>query len=313
MKNPRRLFLTQVAGIAGIAALNKPLASIASVSKHINTLYSADRAITIYNTNDLHGKIDAGYNNAGGLNCIKKLLENQDTWGLLLDAGDFLDSSSSTSQQKDMIRAMNSMGYCVATPGNHELALGQENLAALIPIMKFAMVNCNYQFDPILSNLIKPYLIIHTRNFKVGITGVGQPVKGIVYKDAIVSANETAKLLKTQENCDLVICLSHLGFKNEGSAPDSKKLAQQSEHIDMIIGGHSRKVMNAPMIVLNKQKKEVMLSQAGWDGLMMGKTVFNFESKQKIGIKAEHFLAENSSGRKFIADVHALRLKEKAA
>src|SRR5436309_11308234 len=98
MKNPRRLFLTQVAGIAGIAALNKPLAAIASASKHINTIYSADRAVTIYNTNDLHGKIDAGYNSAGGLSCIKKLLDNQDTSGLLLDAGDFLDSASSTSQ-----------------------------------------------------------------------------------------------------------------------------------------------------------------------------------------------------------------------
>jgi len=313
MKNPRRLFLTQVAGIAGIAALNKPLAAIASVSKHINTIYSADRAVTIYNTNDLHGKIDGGYNNAGGLNSLKKLLENQDTSGLLMDAGDFLDSSGSKSRQKDMIRAMNSMGYCVATPGNHELALGQKNLAALIPIMRFAMVNCNYQFDPILSSWIRPYVVVHTGNFRVGITGVGQPIKGIVYKDAFMCANETARLLKTRENCDLVICLSHLGFKNEDGAPDNKKLAQHSEHIDMIIGGHNRKVMNAPMIVLNKQKKEVILSQAGWDGLMMGKTVFDFESKQKTGIKAEHFLAENSSGHKFIADVHALRLKEKAA
>jgi 5'-nucleotidase len=313
MKNPRRSFLTRVAGIAGIAALNKPLASIASVSKHINTIYSADRAVTIYNTNDLHGKIDAGYNQAGGASAIKSLLADQDTSGLLVDAGDFLSNANNTSQHKEMIRAMNSMGYCAATPGNHELALGQENLAALIPAMKFAMVNCNYQFDAVLSKLIKPYIIIQTGKFKVGITGVGQPVRGVIYKDAFACANQTAQLLKTQENCDLVICLSHLGYKNEGNVPDNKKLAQQSEHIDLIIGGHNRKVMKAPMVLQNKQKAEVMLSQAAWDGLMMGKMVFNFESKQKTGIKAKHFLADNSSNDTFVTSVRALRLKEKAA
>jgi 5'-nucleotidase len=313
MKNPRRLFLNQVAGIAGIAALNRPLASIASVSKHINTIYSADRAITIYNTNDLHGNIDAGYNNPGGVKLIKALLEDQDTSGLLVDAGDFLNSAHSSSQHKEIIRNMNGMGYCAATPGNHELALGQANLALLIPLMKFAMVNCNYRFDATLSSLIKPYIIVNTGKFKVGITGVGQPVNGVIYKDAIECANQTAQWLKTEQNCDLVICLSHLGYKNEGDKPDNKKLARQSEHIDMIVGGHNRKVLRGPMVVLNKQKQEVILSQACWDGLMMGKTVFDFEASQKSYIKAKHFLSGDSSNDRFIASVRALRLKEKAA
>ena len=313
MKNPRRLFLNQVAGIAGIAALNKPLASIASVSKHINTIYSADRAITIYNTNDMHGNIDAGYNKPGGVNSIKTLLESQDISGLLVDAGDFLNSAHNPGQHKQMIRAMNSMGYCAATPGNHELALGQSNLASLIPLMKFAMVNCNYRFDAALSHLIKPYVIINTGKFKVGITGVGHPVNGIIYNDAIECANKTAQLLKTEQNCDLVICLSHLGYKNEGDKPDNKKLAQQSEGIDLIVGGHNRKVLAAPVVVFNKQKHEVLLSQAGWDGLMMGKTVFHFEAKQKSSIKAKHFLSGHSSNETFAASVRALRLKENAA
>jgi len=313
MKNPRRLFLNQIAGIAGIAALNKPLASISSVSKQINTICSADRAITIYNTNDLHGKIDAGYNKPGGLKAIKALLEDQDTSGLLVDAGDFLNSGHSPDQHKQMIGIMNGLGYCAATPGNHELALGQANLASLIPLMKFAMVNCNYRFDTALSNLIKPYVIINTGKFKVGITGVGQPVEGVVYNDAIACANKTAHLLKTEQNCDLVICLSHLGYKNDDGRPDNKKLASQSEGIDLIVGGHNRKVLAAPIVLFNKQKREVLLSQAGWDGLMMGKTVFHFEAKQKSAIKAKHFLSGYPSNETFAASVRALRLKENAA
>lgn len=313
MKNPRRLFLSQVAGIAGIAALNKPLASVASVSKHINTIYSADRAITVYNTNDLHGNVEAGYDKPGGVKSIKALLESQDTLGLLVDAGDFLNSRHNFSQHKEMIRSMNGIGYCAVTPGNHEFALGQENLASIIPLMKFTMVNCNYRFNAALGSLIKPYTIINTGKFKVGITGVGQPVNGIIYNDAIECASRAAHFLKTEQKCDLVICLSHLGYKNEGDIPDNKKLAQRSEHIDMIVGGHSRKVLSGPIVVLNKQKQEVILSQAGWDGLMMGKTVFNFEAKQKSNIQAKHFLSGDSSDDKFIASVHALRLKEKAA
>jgi 5'-nucleotidase len=313
MKNPRRLFLNQVAGIAGIAALNRPFASIASVSKHINTIYSADRAVTIYNTNDLHGNIDAGYNNPGGVKLIKALLENQDTSGLLVDAGDFLNGTHTSNQHKEMIRSMNGMGYCAATPGNHEFALGQANLASLIPLMKFAMVNCNYRFDATLSSLIKPYIIVNTGKFKVGITGVGQPISGIIYNDAIECASQMARFLKTEQKCDLVICLSHLGYKNEGDRPDNKKLAQRSENIDMIVGGHNRKVLRGPVVVLNKHRQEVILSQAGWDGLMMGKTVFDFEATQKSNIKAKHFLSADPSDDRFIASVRALRLKEKAA
>lgn len=312
MKNPRRLFLNQVAGIAGIAVLSRPLASIASVSKHINTIYSADHAVTIYNTNDLHGNIDAEHDQPGGVNSIKTLLENQDTSGLLVDAGDFLNSAHNSIQHKQMIRVMNSMGYCAVTPGNHELALGQANLALLMPLMKFTMVNCNYRFDAVLSTFIKPYVIINTGKFMVGITGVGQPVNGVIYNDAIECANKTAQLLKTEQNCDLVICLSHLGYENEGDKPDNKKLARQSEDIDLIVGGHNRKVLDAPVVWLNRKKQEVLLSQAGWDGLMMGKTVFHFEAKQKSGIKAKHFLSGHSSNEIFAASVSALRLKEKA-
>jgi len=313
MKNPRRLFLNQVAGIAGIAALNKPLTSIASVAKHINTIYSADRAITVYNTNDLHGNIDSGYNKPGGANSIKRVLESQDTSGLLVDAGDFLNCAHNSDQHKEMIRAMNSMGYCVATLGNQELTMGQTNLASLVPLMKFAVVNCNYRFDSALSHLIKPYIIINTGKFKVGITGIGLPVDGVIYNDAIDCANKTAKLLKTDQNCDLVICLSHLGYENECGKPDNKKLAQQSENIDLIVGGHNRKVLAAPIILLNKRKKEVLLSQAGWDGFMMGKIVFHFEAKQKSYIKAKHLLSGHSSEETFAASVRALRLKENAA
>lgn len=37
--------------------------------------------------------------------------------------------------------------------------------------------------------------------------------EGVVYEDPVRVSNEIAALLKDEEGCDLVVCLSHLAFK----------------------------------------------------------------------------------------------------
>jgi len=277
--------------MAGAATFSKPITSAASISKHINTLYSAAHSVTIYNTNDLHGNLYPVYGKFGGLLGIRKLLENQETTGLLLDAGDFLNCSQTLQQQKEVIFTMNKMGYHAATPGTQELASGESHLAILIPLMGFTMVNCNYKFNRELMDLIKPHLIIYSGKFKIGITGVGHQIDGIKYNDAILCANNEAALLKVKEKCDIVVCLSHLGFSQQGDQPDNQKLAQRSEHIDIIISGHNRNLLSGPSIILNKLKQEVIISHSAWDGLMLGKTTFCYTNKkQKSGIKAKYLI-----------------------
>jgi 5'-nucleotidase len=291
MNNPRRLFLNQLTLMAGVATLNKPLTSVAAIAKHINTLQTAKSAVTVYHTNDLRGNIDAVYKNMGGLNQIKAVLKNQELNGMLVDAGSFLNASGNLWQQKQVIHAMNGVGYHVATIGNHELSCGQGHLAALVPLMRFTLVNCNYQFDNQLSKLVKPYVIINSGKFRIGITGVGQQLKGTTYNDAIESANRVARLLKEDEKCDFVICLSHLGYVQEGNRPDNQKLAKQSENIDMIVGGHNNNLFNNTLVLSNKLKHEIIVAQTAWDGLMMGRTIINFDKeKKKNGIRAKHFI-----------------------
>jgi 5'-nucleotidase len=312
MKKDRRLFLNQISLMAGVAALSKPMASVAAISKHINTLNSTGNSVTIYHTNDLHGNLAPGINNMGGLYQIKTLLKNQETSGLLLDAGDFLNSTHTLQQQKQVIYTMNNMGYHAAAIGDGELALGREKLEALIPMMQFSMVNCNYDFEAGLAKLIKPYIIINSGKFKVGITGVGHRVNGVKYNDAIQSANTMAAWLKEKQNCDLVVCLSHLGYSEAGDRPDNQKLAKQSEHIDMIVSGHNYKLLRGPVILLNKQKKEVIISQTAWDGLMVGKTILGFENgKQRSGFKAKHFITGQPSGQTFAGSFSGLQSIEK--
>ncbi len=298
--------------MAGMAAFSKPMASAAAIGRGVNTLYSAGHDVTIYSTNDLHGNITPIINNMGGINQVKTLLKNQDTNGLLLDAGDFLNGKQSIAMQKQVISAMNSMGYHAAAIGDHELAQGQDHLAALIPSMHFALVNCNYEFDGALSKSVKPYVIINSGKYKIGITGVGHRISGIKYNDPSKSANKIATVLKEKEKCDLVVCLSHLGYKLPGDQPDNKLLAKQSELIDMIIGGHGRHLFSYPVILRNKHKHEVIITHAAWDGLMIGKTVFSFvNGGQKSAIKSNYLVPGQPYGQKYAASFCKLRSAEK--
>jgi len=314
MNKQRRLFLTQLSAIAGVAAINKPLNSVAAVSKHINTIHASGHSVTVYHTNNLQGKIDAAHQQMGGISQVKQIIEQQDISGLMLDAGSFLGDSKNLSDQKYIIRAMNGMGYHAATPGENELKNGQEQLAALIPFMKFNLVNCNYQFDAVLSGSIKPYITINTGKYKVGITGVGKPLNGVIYNDAVKCANKTALLLREKEGCDLVICLSHLGSGAKGKAPGNKEFAKQSENIDMIISDYSDKLVKGPRIVRNAAKSQVVLSQAGREGLMTGRAVFTFgQEKQQNGIRAKYFIPGQSPEQTFSESLMIIRTKEKAA
>jgi 5'-nucleotidase len=312
MNNNRRTFISQLSLVAAFSALSRPMVSIAATGKKINTLQAGGRQVAIYHTNDLHGHIQPVFGEAGGLNQIGALLKSQETHGLLLDAGGFLNLTKSYSAQKAMIMTMNAMGYHAATIGNDELALGPDYLASLAKMMQFSLVNCNYSFNGELNDLVKPYVIVRSGRFKTGITGVGQKISGVKYNDAVNSVNIVARHLKENEKCDLVICLSHLGYDQPGDEPDNRKLAKQSEHLDLIISGNNNLLLASPLILRNKLKHEVLIGLAAYNGLMMGKAIFNFENgHQKQHLSARNLITGQRSGETFAESFTRLKANEK--
>jgi len=306
MNKPRRVFLTQLSVIAGVAALNKPVNAMASVAKSAGTLTTSRNAVTVYHTNDMNGHIGAVYKNLGGMRQIKTALKNQPTSGLLLDAGNFMSASNDRAQRREVISLMNSMGYHCAALGENELNAGHDKLMNLIPYMQFNLLNCNFKFDNELAGLIKPYAIIYSGNIKIGVTAVCRQLKGVKYNDAIESANRVAQLLKETENCNMVICLSHLGHKPGSDISENQKLAQQSEHIDMVIAGNEPKLTLNTQIVSNKIKHEVILAQTASNGLLFGRTIISFDNaKMKNGTVANHFIA---GGKSYAATLPAMQL-----
>jgi 5'-nucleotidase len=276
MNQERRSFLRNTLFSTGFIMLQKPIRSLAAVTENSIRLPGDNRELMIWHTNDLHGQ-------------ASELLPAADRH-LLLDAGDFTDNEAGADAHIEMVRAMNRAGYHAATIGNRELANGQAALAALIPHMQFALVNCNYRFsDKSLSSQVLRYKIVYMGNLKVGITGVGPQLpagSGVTCLPPVAAANAVAISLKKDHGCDVVICLSHLGYEQPGSIEDNRTVAEASTHIDFVIGGHQKKILTSTVVLRNALGNEVYLSQAGWNGMMAGNMKMQFnEEKQGCGIQ----------------------------
>jgi 5'-nucleotidase len=263
------------------------------------------KKITILHTNDVHSHIDpfpASHPrnpNMGGvarraavIESIRKETQNV----LLLDAGDIFQGTPYFNYYGGELefKLMSMMQYDLATIGNHDFDNGIDGLLAQMPHAKFEFVNANYDFkNTILDGLINPYKIFVKDRIKIGVFGVGIELKGLVdaklyketvYNNPIEIAQQTAKTLKEDKKCDIVICLSHLGFKYKDNPekPSDIMLAQKTKNIDLIIGGHTHTFLDKPVIEKNLDGKEVLINQVGCFGINLGRIDFYLDANKNL-------------------------------
>lgn len=287
----RRDFI-KTAALAG-GALSFPSLSFASQILH------SDKKITIVHTNDQHSRIDpfpATYTknpNQGGFARRATLIDairKQESQVLLLDSGDVFQGTPYFNFFGGELefKLMSTMGYEASTMGNHEFDNGLEGFKKQLPHAKFDFLCSNYDFsNTLLEGLTKDYKIIKKGGIKIGLFGLGVELVGLVekknyletkYLDPIEIAQDRARMLKKEKKCDLVICLSHIGYKYP-NFPDKicdVKLCQQTSNIDLILGGHTHTFFKEPEKYLNKEGKVVLLNQVGWAGLLLGRIDFLF-------------------------------------
>ena len=154
--------------------------------------------------------------------------------------------------------------YDVATIGNHDFDNGIEGLYKQLPHANFDFVSANYDFsNTIMDTHVKPYKLFNKGGVKIGVFGLGIELLGLVnkeafkettYLDPIEIAQDMSRVLKDDEKCDLVICISHLGYayKNEPTKISDLKLAKATKNIDLIIGGHTHTFLDKPMAIWGK-------------------------------------------------------------
>lgn len=248
--------------------------------------------LTILHTNDMHSRIepfpDDGSRNAnkGGMArraAMVQRVRKAEDHVLLVDCGDIFQGTPYFNFFGGELefKLMSKMGYDVATLGNHDFDAGIEGLKKQLPHADFPFVNANYDFNNTdLKKDVSPYKIFQKGGMKIGIFGLGIQLDGlvpkslygdIVYNDPIQKANQTASLLKNDLGCDLIICLSHLGYKYKGDKVSDVVVAENSRNIDIILGGHTHTFMYEPDIRRDLDGNEVVVNQAGWAGIMLGR------------------------------------------
>lgn len=267
----------------------------------LQSFTKAPKKITILHTNDVHSHIDAfgpedGRNaNKGGVARRASLIdtlrkENPNT--LLLDAGDIFQGTPYFNYYGGELefKLMSKLKYDAATIGNHDFDNAIDGLYAQLPHAEFEFISANYDFsNTIMNTHVKPYKVFKKDGIKIGVFGLGIELNGLVdpamyketkYLDPIEMTQDMTRILKTEEHCDLIICLSHLGYhyrKNPNRISDLN-LAKATKDIDLIIGGHTHTFLRKPTIVKNIEDKNTLVNQVGCYGINLGKIDFYFDT-----------------------------------
>ena len=261
------------------------------------------KELLILHTNDTHSRIEPfsksyevpGQADKGGYirraTFIKEARkENKNV--LLFDSGDFSQGTPYYNLFKGEVEIllMNEMGYDAGTIGNHEFDFGLDNMARLFKMADFPIVCANYDFEGTpLEGIVKPYTVLERDGLRIGVFGLGPQLEGlvqkenyggVVYEEPYEIANRIADKLKKEEKCDLVICLSHLGWKTEPTNPVSdEELIARTRNIDIVLGGHSHSFFEKPIFYKNLDGKKIPLQQMGKNGIFVGEMKLRLEKE----------------------------------
>ena len=254
------------------------------------------KQLVILHTNDTHSTVmplnvnldDQDLAGRGGflrrVNMIKEQRQLHPSL-LLIDSGDFSQGSGYYTLFKGEVEVglMNQMGYDAATIGNHEFDFGMDNMARLFRMANFPIVCSNYDCTgTVLEGLVKPYITLKRDGVKIGLFALAPPMKGLVFDgncegitflDPAETAQKYIDILRKQEKCDLVICISHLGW--EVSVYPDEKFLSQIEGCDLVLGGHTHTYMPSLEYAPDKTGKMIPVDQNGKHGVFIGKLVLD--------------------------------------
>lgn len=258
--------------------------------------------LVLLHTNDVHSRIDPfpmdGSRNQGGGGVAQRAtvierIRAEEPHVLLVDAGDMFQGTPyfNVFGGELEIKLMSQLGYDAGTIGNHDFDGGIDGLAKQMVHANFPIINANYQLQNTpLASKVKPYQVLRRGPLRIGLFGLGIELEGLVpralygearYLDPLLVANKIATTLKKDERCDLVICLSHLGYSYKENKVSDQTLADQTRDLDIIIGGHTHTFMPKPEMRRNMDGEPVIINQVGWGGLVLGRLDIFFEKNRK--------------------------------
>jgi len=286
----RRSFLKSIAAVGAGAAL-APVRPLAAVAPEATKL-------VILHTNDTHSRIDpfpddgGRYANLGGVARRARMIADvraRHEHVLLLDSGDIFQGTPyfNLFDGEVEFRTMSAMRYDAATLGNHDFDNGIGGLVEMLPLATFPFVSSNYDFTGAPSALrerVRPYMVRQVGPVRVGIFGLGidfdrlvlpELHAGVTYLDPVAIAREMVQELRSQ-GCQLVICLSHLGFRYPTARVADVNVAASVPGIDLVLGGHTHTFLETPYTIYHRHDAPTLVHQVGFAGIWLGRIDVTF-------------------------------------
>lgn len=300
----RREFIEKTAASSALLSLGVSLSSFGT---------SKPKHLTVLHTNDVHSYIDPfpadhpRNANMGGVARRAALIEmvrKENPNVLLLDAGDIFQGTPYFNYYGGELefKLMSMMQYDASAIGNHDFDNGVDGLRAQMPHAKFDFLCANYDFkNTVMDGLVKPFKIFNKNGIKVGVFGLGIELAGLVdknlsketvYNEPLEIAQDMVRILKKEQKCDIVICLSHLGYKykEEPNKISDVKLAELTQDIDLIIGGHTHTFLDKPSVIKNKVGQDVLVNQVGCYGINVGRVDFYLDNDKNKAIDGKSII-----------------------
>lgn len=289
----RRRFIQQVVAGGALAGLGGfPLEAMAA---------SGVQKLVILHSNDVHSRIDPfpdddkkfpGMGGMANKAALIRKIRSEEPNVLLLDSGDIFQGTPYFNFYHGELemKLMSEMGYDAGTMGNHDFDAGIDGFAQQLTHARFPILVANYDLsDTVLHDKVLRYTTFKKQEIKVGVFGLGIELNGLVpaslygntrYLDPVTVAQETANILRYDEQCDYVICLSHLGYTYESEKISDVRLAQSTTGIDLILGGHTHTFLEEPVKYKNPADLDVYVNQVGWAGVWLGRIDVFFEKRR---------------------------------
>lgn len=293
----RRSFLRNLSALGGALALSQ-------LPQFVQAKPSKDVKITILHTNDVHSRIEpfsmdgSRFQGMGGVarrSTLIQQIRKEEPNVLLFDAGDMFQGTPYFNMFDGEVELtlMSKLKYDAGTFGNHEFDNGIAGILKHFDKATFPFLTANYDFSQTaLAGKTKDYIIFERQGVKIGVFGLCVDIEGLVdknnyagmhYLDPIAVANRIVPTLKGKHKCDIVICLSHLGYSYEEDKVSDLRVAAATKDIDLIIGGHTHTYLDKPTEVKNAAGKITLVNQAAHGGAVLGRIdfIFNPTTKEK--------------------------------
>lgn len=278
--------------------------------------------IHIVHTNDIHGYYKSTSGGQIGFDAVKTIADKENA-DLILDAGDTFHGQSfaTVEEGKSIAELMDAVGYDAMTPGNHDWSYSADRLRELDRESSFTILASNVadtNGDRYFDNnfYIKNVTADDGTKVRVGVFGVidedfytstsAKNVENVRFENSAETATAYANFLRDDENCDIILALTH-------NANPEKFIAETSG-IDAVIAGHQHILIDK--YCTDSDGKSVKLVEANCFFKNVGVLTLTYSNEKGVTDAVEKTYSsadtQGMSDEKIASDISAIEKREQS-